>query len=528
MSLVPYTRVEMTTVVSQVSSVAEEGGTLRIAWRNEDDEIWQNSTVAPYFTRNGLLQVRIVDGDDEGGRYSFPLRGVRYAAMTNLVQTIADTNLAQANNLHYAQRQLSGERRAHHQEASNDWRRIREREAEIQQQLNLATDSLNQKERAFSIQRQELVDRVQDEERNQHAQSLQLENQRYQFLQQKERLEEVMADQQSKEQERDEAQAALKIANDGNFEVREKLRRLQTTMVAQRDASNMKLAELEKTASLEINALRLEVAKQKSIIHRDAMTSPAQETSARKMGASTRGAMDAQNLRISELMTSVADLQRQLIVQKKPTQKPHTPRGSVTDASSSSDDEHIGATDEEDEQSCKSALSWWDKKERFLDFGDRATSAFLADCLTNDAFEEAWRRRLKLKTTSKEYLTPLVEDMMRRLRLGLRVVRLGAPSSVAAYAQRKALRDSIEAAARLELTVAGATAKDFEKFNASLRKARAKNRSRRNDFMSLDAVVADVRTGMKPSTPRGGGGRKWGGQKPMSTPRPQSPKPASH
>lgn len=37
-----------------------------------------------------------------------------------------------------------------------------------------------------------------------------------------------MASQEAKDQERADAQAALKISNEGNFEVREKLRRLQS------------------------------------------------------------------------------------------------------------------------------------------------------------------------------------------------------------------------------------------------------------------------------------------------------------
>ena len=80
--------------------------------------------------------------------------------------------------------------------------------------------------RGFSVQRQDLIDRVQ-EDRNQHAPSQLLESQRH-FFQQKEALEEVMASQEAKDQERADAQAALKISNEGNFEVREKLRRLQS------------------------------------------------------------------------------------------------------------------------------------------------------------------------------------------------------------------------------------------------------------------------------------------------------------
>lgn len=94
------------------------------------------------------------------------------------------------------------------------------------------------------------------------------------------------------------------------------------------------------------------------------------------------------------------------------------------DESSSDEDSHVGATDEESEHSCRNAPSWWEQKEKYLDFNDRATSAFLADKLSPENFEEAWRRRLKLKPSSKDFLNPLVEDMLRRLRFTLRVVFL--------------------------------------------------------------------------------------------------------
>ena len=206
----------------------------------------------------------------------------------------------------------------------------------------------------------------------------------------------------------------------------------------------------------------------------------------------------------------------------KPQAKKHREEDDTSEDVSGDDEKHTGATDEENETSCKTALLWWTKKERFLEFHDRATSAFLADTLSDETFEEEWRRRLKLKPTAKEYLAALVEDMLRRLRLALRIVRLGAPSSMAAYAQRKNLRDTIEAAARLELTIAGAAASQFEKYNATLRKARARNRSKKNEFFSLDAIVAEVKTAIKPSTPRGG--RPRGGPKSTFTPRSQSPK----
>lgn len=548
MTLVPYTRGQMPNIVNNVTSAAEDGSQLRIAWRNVDDEEWQQSLVAPFFNRQGALQVRIVEGDDEGARYSFPLRGVQYAALT-AAQTMAETNLVHAQTIHHAQRQLSGERRAHqdnlrqlsgdrrahHDEASSDWRRIKTREHEIEHQLSQTALALQEREDALQSQRRELIDRAQEEQFRADERASELERQRQRFFHERDTLEDVLANRDTAEQERNHAVQALQVSNEGNAQARSRLRKLQEEIAALRESAKIKLSDFEKSCQSQLDeakrtnateVLRLqEELKKLKTSKKDMQTS---SLSFPRMGSSVKRDNDDYARVVEEnrlLQQELADWKSK---QPKLPSKAKNPsvRESDDENDSPSDDEHSGATDEENESSCRTALQWWEKKEMFLEFSDRATSAFLADKLSLEVFDEAWRRRLKLKSTSKEYLNALVEDMLRRLRLSLRVVRLGAPSAVAAYAQRKSLRDALESAARLELTISGASSKDFEKFNSTLRKARAKNRSKKNEFFGLDAVVAEVRTSMKSPKTRNDGGRKWGGPKTPTTPRPQSPKPS--
>ena len=525
MSMLPWTRRDVNAADNAMQDAIEDdaNSTFRVTWREAGTQQWHESIVIPMRTRRGTLQFRIIAGTDTGAIVDFPLRGIEYCKyepagqqrLVNAVSRQQEMMNTRAEQLDVDRRALSSQRRAVLEEQGADWEEINRQRHSAQEEVTLLRSKLREEEARLHDTRNrlstEFEQATQARQREDHAidQRRISVDEEFQKLHEELRAaddikrgaletreRELMAVQHKVSQDA----RALRVERENLFsENEQKKSQDDATIAALTDRLARATASLDRTRALAtqqqpLQALQVDYARIEGFI-------------AKALAAHLLDAPKKSNKHKSRTRDDAIDL---------------------TEETDSSDEEHIGATDEESEVSCRTALAWWEKKENFLDFADRATSAFLADKLSNETFEEAWRRRLKLRPNSKEYLSPLIEDTLRRLRLTLRVVRLGAPNAVAAYAHRKCLRDALEAAGRLELTIAGASAKDFEKYNASLRKARARNRSRKNEFVGLDSVVAEVKAAVKPSTARSNtGGRRGGGQKTTTTPRPQSPKPAA-
>jgi hypothetical protein len=169
------------------------------------------------------------------------------------------------------------------------------------------------------------------------------------------------------------------------------------------------------------------------------------------------------------------------------------------------------ATDEEDEESCRTALAHWRALERRLDHSEIATGAFVATNLTRQDFIGEWRRRLRIRATSNDFHHTLVEDMITRLAAAFDVASTpwGQSNPVPEYAARKNLRLALEAAARLNLQLHGVKKEAFDDFAIKVRGARTKNRTSKSVFTGLDTLVADLAVKFK-QTPNQRSGSRGG------------------
>ena len=139
--------------------------------------------------------------------------------------------------------------------------------------------------------------------------------------------------------------------------------------------------------------------------------------------ATTRGVLAKQNEKISELLSSVADLQRQLKSREAQKARDHSSDSSSSRSMSRSRrNDARPATDDEDEAACDSAFRFWRERDKGLDISERSTSQYLAGDISLEAFTADWRRRLLPTQHSHESIPILVEEMVRRLRTAHQIV----------------------------------------------------------------------------------------------------------
>jgi hypothetical protein len=156
------------------------------------------------------------------------------------------------------------------------------------------------------------------------------------------------------------------------------------------------------------------------------------------------------------------------------------------------DPNDVAATDQEDEAACLRAISRWQKRDRALEYEQRATSAFL--CLEGGKahFEAEWRRRLQLSALNRPHMTVTVNEHISRLLCAYdSLVAAAGSSPKAVYLAHKTMRLTIEAATKCRLTLAAAPAAAYTMLDAEVLDARNKNR-RGLPYRSLDAIVAKV------------------------------------
>ncbi len=176
-------------------------------------------------------------------------------------------------------------------------------------------------------------------------------------------------------------------------------------------------------------------------------------------------------------------------LRKKKNRKTRSP-SSTTESSSSSDDECV--TDEEQEDSCRKANERWQRIEKMVPYADRVTAPYAAAHVGLDMFITEWRRRLRLRPGSRDYLDAVVEVMIRRLETNYKLL-IQTHTETGLYLAAKSMRLSIEDAVRLQLQLTGAPSKAFSAFTDKIAEARNKNRRARSSkhavYLTVDSVV---------------------------------------
>lgn len=514
-----------------------------IEWREVGDDEWCVSIVIPQRVRGGGLFLRIIEGSARGEIVPFPCEGIQYArcgihTVSRLVHAAArqqEQMRDEHSRMDEQRRYLSQDRR----DQLHDWHEIDEQRSRIQGELH-------EEKRRLESTRQHDIEALRSERQHQtdafHAEhsrivlaQQELQHATRLLTQQKDEASSNFSNAQEDLANRrlllDEEVAAMdeerRFLSDKTTEIRQDFAKREAEINArskQIAAENKNALGEKKRLVDEFNTRMAAMTSQKLLFEQQVAAASASAERHKEEATISRGILSAQNAKIEELTSCVADLKRQL--KNREPARDHSSESSSVSVSRSRRNDARPATDDEDEPACESAFRFWKNRDKGLDISERSTSQYLAGEISLEAFTADWRRRLLLPQNSHESIPILVEEMIRRLRTAHQIVTAGAKTAKTRYLHCKNLRDAIEAASRLQLTIAKANLSVLEKFSVQLRKNRNANRARKTMYLSIDALVTELKLTINP--PNKGGGRKRGARKTSSTPHtPRSNTPTS-
>ena len=126
------------------------------------------------------------------------------------------------------------------------------------------------------------------------------------------------------------------------------------------------------------------MSSQKLLLEQQVAAASASTERHKEEAATSRGILSSQNAKIEELMSCVADLQRQLKSRDGAKARDHSSDSSTVSVRRRS--EARPATDDEDENACESSFRFWRERDKGLDISERCTSQYLAGELSLEAF----------------------------------------------------------------------------------------------------------------------------------------------